>query len=194
MQSVFAGAGVDVYSTISHNLSTLPTSNQFVLDGGDPVSWSAQTALTRSSWRFCTPGPETVTKTSHGVVEIRLSTRDTDCIIYYRDFIPDTCFDHSTSTRYTQHHISWCCRRDIGAGFGAVVFTVLFTTATDCPGLCQRGSFYHSKVKWKVHWNSVFSSLGQRAVELERHYGSSGGEKTYRLNESPPSGIWQAFV
>ncbi|KAJ8095527.1 hypothetical protein PM082_023053 [Marasmius tenuissimus] len=46
MHFVFAGNGVDVYGTISHNSSTLPALNRFILDGGDPVSWSAEASPT----------------------------------------------------------------------------------------------------------------------------------------------------
>ncbi|KAK1225586.1 hypothetical protein PQX77_011481 [Marasmius sp. AFHP31] len=47
MSFEFTGTGVDVYGTISHNLSTYAVSNYFTLDDGAPYKWS-RSPLVRS--------------------------------------------------------------------------------------------------------------------------------------------------
>ncbi|KAK1225399.1 hypothetical protein PQX77_011669 [Marasmius sp. AFHP31] len=41
MQFVFSGTGIDVYGTKSFNMSSVPVTNRFTVDNGDPVLWSA---------------------------------------------------------------------------------------------------------------------------------------------------------
>ncbi|KAK1225396.1 hypothetical protein PQX77_011666 [Marasmius sp. AFHP31] len=96
MRFAFAGTGVDVYGTIYDSLSALPASNRFILDGGDPVSWTAKTSPTAvyNTNMFRAHGLESGTHTL--VMEVLM--RDSETWIDYLEVSRATSSSVSTLT------------------------------------------------------------------------------------------------